>query len=418
MAISADLSAAKRKTKDGLSAAVHRNETFSKAGALERLFTHAFKGLVYPQIWEDPVVDMEALAIKPDDRLVAIASGGCNVMSYLTADPQQITAVDLNGAHTALLRLKLRAARDLPDYDSFRRFFGEANQAENVEAYHRYIKPNLDAESRAYWEGRSITGRRRIELFAKNFYRYGLLGWFIGAGHFVARAHGKDPRQMLQARSLEEQTAIFDSLLAPLFQSRTVRWLARQPATLFGLGIPPAQYHALAGDHEGGMVEVLHERLRRLACDFELSDNYFAQQAFGRRYGAGEEASTPPYLERRAYDAVRARADRVETKHMSMGDFLDSRPDESLDGYVLLDAQDWMNDADLTALWTKITRTARPGARVIFRTAANERLLPGRIPDEILERWDYDAERCRELTRRDRSSIYGAFHLYTLKAAA
>ncbi len=39
-----------------------------------------------------------------------------------------------------------------------------------------------------------------------------------------------------------------------------------------------------------------------------------------------------------------------------------------------------MNDEDLTALWTEITRTARPGARVIFRTAADERLLPGRLP--------------------------------------
>jgi S-adenosylmethionine-diacylglycerol 3-amino-3-carboxypropyl transferase len=415
MTLSAHLDATKRKTAEGLSAAVHRNDTFSRAGALERLFTVAFKGLVYPQIWEDPVVDLQALAIKPDDRIVAIASGGCNVMSYLTADPAQITAVDLNGAHTALLRLKLRAAQHLPDYESFRRFFGEANQAENVAAYHRYIKPYLDRASRAYWEGRTWTGRRRIELFARNFYRYGLLGWFIGAGHLLARAHGKDPRQMLQARSLEEQTALFDSVLAPLFQSRTVRWLVRQPATLFGLGIPPAQYHALAGDHEGGMIEVLHQRLRRLACDFELSENYFAQQAFGRGYGGG---ATPPYLERGAFELVRARADRVETKHMSMGDFLDSCPDASLDGYVLLDAQDWMNDADLTALWSKITRTARPGARVIFRTAADERLLPGRIPDEILERWSYDEERCRELTRRDRSSIYGAFHLYTLKETA
>jgi S-adenosylmethionine-diacylglycerol 3-amino-3-carboxypropyl transferase len=75
-----------------------------------------------------------------------------------------------------------------------------------------------------------------------------------------------------------------------------------------------------------------------------------------------------------------------------------------------------MNDADLTALWRKITRTARPGARVIFRTAADDRLLPGRVPDEILDRWSYDQPRCRELTKRDRSSIYGAFHLYTLKA--
>ncbi len=416
--MSVKVSAINRTTAAGLSAAVHRNDKFSRAGALERLFTFAFKGLVYPQIWEDPVVDMEALAIKPDDHIVAIASGGCNVMSYLAADPARITAVDLNGAHIALLRLKLRAAQDLPDYETFRRLFGEADKAENVAAYDRWIKPHLDPTSRAYWESRTIFGGRRIRRFARGFYRYGLLGWFIGAGHLLARAHGKDPRQMLEARSLEEQRALFDSELAPLFQSRPVRWLVKQPASLYGLGIPPAQYRALAGDAEGGMAQVLHERLRRLACDFELSTNYFAQQAFGRGYGGEEDAATPPYLERNAFESVRARADRVETQHVSMGDFLDSCADASLNGYVLLDAQDWMNDADLTSLWEKITRTARPGARVIFRTAADERLLPGRIPDEILDRWSYDEDRCRALTRCDRSSIYGAFHLYTLKAPA
>ena len=287
--MSAKLSATNRATVAGLGAAVHRNATFSRAGALERLFTFAFKGLVYPQIWEDPVVDMEALAIRPDDHIVAIASGGCNVMSYLTANPARITAVDLNGAHIALNRLKLRAARDLPDYEAFHRFFGHADRAENVAAYDRWIKPNLDPVSRAYWEGRTTFGRRRVERFARNFYRYGLLGSFIGAGHLLARAHGKDPREMLRAGSLEEQRALFDSVLAPLFETRSVRWLVRQPATLYGLGIPPAQYHALAGDAEGGMIEVLRDRLRRLACDFDFSSNYFARQAFGRGYGADEE---------------------------------------------------------------------------------------------------------------------------------
>jgi S-adenosylmethionine-diacylglycerol 3-amino-3-carboxypropyl transferase len=68
-------------------------------------------------------------------------------------------------------------------------------------------------------------------------------------------------------------------------------------------------------------------------------------------------------------------------------------------------------------LWTEITRTARPGARVIFRTAADERLLPGRGPDEALGPWEYQEALSRELGRRDRSSIYGAFHLYTRKGA-
>jgi S-adenosylmethionine-diacylglycerol 3-amino-3-carboxypropyl transferase len=51
---------------------------------------------------------------------------------------------------------------------------------------------------------------------------------------------------------------------------------------------------------------------------------------------------------------------------------------------------------------------------VIFRTAADERLLPGRVPAHLLDAWRYDHARSRELGKKDRSSIYGAFHLYRL----
>src|SRR5262252_9767080 len=130
-----------------LKQAVRRNRAFSTAGLLEFLFTLAFKGLVYPQIWEDPEVDMAALAITPNCHVVAIASGGCNVLSYLLADPARITAVDLSRAHVALNRLKLAAVRHLPSWQSFYRFFGEADAEANVEIYWRLLKPNLDAET-------------------------------------------------------------------------------------------------------------------------------------------------------------------------------------------------------------------------------------------------------------------------------
>src|ERR1700754_1588834 len=139
--------------------AVHRHDHLTKQGILERAFTFAFRGLVYAQIWEDPSVDMEALAIQPDNHVVTIASGGCNALSYLTANPRQITAVDLNTAHIALNKLKLAAARHLPDYDAFHRFFAEANSKANIAAYKTYIRPHLDETSRRYWEGRDLTGR-------------------------------------------------------------------------------------------------------------------------------------------------------------------------------------------------------------------------------------------------------------------
>jgi S-adenosylmethionine-diacylglycerol 3-amino-3-carboxypropyl transferase len=99
----------------------------------------------------------------------------------------------------------------------------------------------------------------------------------------------------------------------------------------------------------------------------------------------------------------------------SFTEVLRDSPAASFSRYILLDAQDWMSDADLNALWTQITRTARPGARVIFRTAADERLLPGRVAADVLDAWDYQEARSRELGAQDRSSIYGAFHLYTLR---
>ena len=95
--------------------------------------------------------------------------------------------------------------------------------------------------------------------------------------------------------------------------------------------------------------------------------------------------------------------------------FLREEPAESMDRYVLLDAQDWMDDATLATLWTEITRTARSGARVIFRTAGEPSILPGRVPDHLLDCWRYDAETSARIHAMDRSAIYGGFHLY-LKA--
>ena len=398
-----------------LNEAVRRNRAFSAAGLLEILFTFAFKGLVYPQIWEDPDIDMEALALTPDCHVVAIASGGCNVLSYLVADPGRITAVDLAGAHVALNRLKLAAARHLPSWQAFYRFFGEADEADNVAAYWRFLVPHLDAETRAYWEGRSATGlgRRRISMFSRNVYRHGLLGHSIGLGHLIARIHGVDLGGILRARSLAEQRAFFETSLAPLFDKPLVRWATARRLSLYGLGIPPAQYAAL-GAGAPDMAAVLRDRVERLSCGFSVDDNYFAWQAFGRAYAHRAAGPLPPYLMRTHFDAVRDRADRVEVLNRSFTEYLTSRPDHSLDRYVLLDAQDWMSDHQLNELWREITRTARPGARVIFRTAAEPSLLPGRVDDEILGKWHYEAERSRDLTARDRSAIYGGFHLYVL----
>lgn len=388
---------------------------FASGSVLEKLFGQLFRGLVYPQIWEDPEVDMEALAITPRCHVVTIASGGCNVLSYLTADPARVTALDLSKAHVALNNLKLTAARHLPSGESFYRFFGGADEEANVAAYWRFIAPHLDEQSRGYWEARPAfgLGRRRISAFSRNFYRCGVLGRSIGIGHLIARLYGINPADLLKARTVDEQRTFFDTVLAPLFDKRLVRYLARLNFSLYGLGIPPSQHAALAGGAE--MATVLRDRVERLSCDFSIEDNYFAWQAFGRRYPASGRGPLPPYLRRAHFETIRARAGRVSVLNRSFTEHLRRCADRSVDRYILLDAQDWMNDAELNALWREITRTARPGARVIFRTAAEPSLLPGRVDPAVLGCWRYDADQSKSLAARDRSAVYGGFHLYILE---
>ena len=187
--------------------------------------------------------------------------------------------------------------------------------------------------------------------------------------------------------------------MAPVFNARLIRMVLSRKSSLFGLGIPPAQYDSLITSGDGTMESVLSARLEKLACHFPLKNNYFAWQAFARRYPAPGEAALPAYLEQANYETLKANADRVAVHHVNFTELLAGKPAGSVDRFVLLDAQDWMSDDQLNALWTEITRTAAPGARVIFRTAAEETLLPGRVSAALLDQWRYDQDASRSHRR-------------------
>lgn len=401
-----------RKLKDALL----RHKAFSKEGLSERLFGLLFSGLVYPQIWEDPDLDMQAMELQPHHRIVTIGSGGCNMLAYLSKGPASIDVVDLNPHHIALNRLKLAAFKHLPGHDDLVRFLAMPNETSNSRAFDRYLSPVLDDATRSCWNGRKF-GRRRVTVFDRNIYETGLLGRFIGAAHLLARLHGVDLKQMTKTQSLEEQRAFFDQQVAPLFEKPVVRWITGRKSSLFGLGIPPQQYDelaSLAADHS--IAPVLRHRLEKLACHFPMRDNYFAWQAFARRYAACDEGPLPTYLKPEHHEVIRANVDRATVHHANFTELLAGEPAASRDRYILLDAQDWMTDEQLNGLWAEISRTARPDARVIFRTAAEKSIIEGRLSPAIRDQWDYFEDRSRDMTALDRSAIYGGFHIYGKKA--
>ncbi len=196
-------------------------------------------------------------------------------------------------------------------------------------------------------------------MFERNIYRTGLLGRFIAVGHLLARLHCVQLTELANAKSLREQRHVFDTRIAPLFDKPLIKWLTSRKSSLFGLGIPPQQYDELASiATDGSIAPVLRQRLEKLACHFPLKDNYFAWQAFMRRYPTGDEGSLPTYLKAENHAAIRENVDRVQVHHATFTELLASKPADSVDRYVLLDAQDWMTDQQLNDLWTEISRTA------------------------------------------------------------
>jgi len=405
-----------------LQTAVQTERLSSRQGLLQKLFAVWFDAFVYNQIWEDPRVDVQALELDSHSRVLTISSGGCNAFNYLLEDPESVTAVDLNRHHIYLVNLKLAGLTHLPSYESFFSFFGAGHGPNTGSDYLRYIASNLDRDTRAFWESNTLLGGLiygdRISFFRNaGLYDHSRNGYFLRFFHRLASLLGCDVPKILEARTLAEQEQLYKKHIDPFFDSVLIKTVGKLPVTMFGLGIPPQQYDELKRDLTGGrtVIDIYRDRVRRLACDFPIEENYFAWQAFARKYDVENRKAIPEYLKEENFEHVRANAGRLMTKVGSATDEIRNRPKGAFNRFVFLDAQDWMDAATMTDLWSAIAEKAEPGSRIIFRTAGATSPIESNLPDELRERFVYEKELSQNLFRQDRSSIYGGFHLYIFR---
>jgi S-adenosylmethionine-diacylglycerol 3-amino-3-carboxypropyl transferase len=390
--------------------AVRNSRGDDQSTVWDRLFAFWFRRLVYTQIWEDPEADLAALQLPVGSTIVTISSGGCNALSYLTAQPAQVFAVDLNEAHLSLLKLKLAGLRAFSKYADFWQFFGEAASPANSELYRDHLWLWLDADARAYWDKRNVVGRPRHAYFTDGFYRHGMLGRFIGLAHLLAKLARIDLGALLIGKVDSPERLQALERLHRVFHSPLARLITGTPALLFSLGIPPQQRELLGGG--APLNEVLYERLLRLINGHPNDNNYFAWQALGRRYPGPGDTCLPPYLQARRFARMRDGAGLIIPVHANLRQFLESLPARQIDAVVLLDSQDWMATDEIRALWNAIDRAGSDDVRVIFRTAGKQSPLDSEDLRSLREVWHRDEERSAIGFERDRSGIYGAFHCY------
>jgi S-adenosylmethionine-diacylglycerol 3-amino-3-carboxypropyl transferase len=355
-------------------------------------------GIIYNVAWEDPRVDGELLQLGPDDRLLVLTTGGCNVLDRLLDGPEHIVAVDLNPAQNALLELKLAAARSLT-HDQFFELFGCSNRPLFDSVYRAKVRPLLSAAAAAHWDAHGS--------FFDDVMYAGAAGTLARALRALASACGLGGliSAIRAADSIESQRALCDSCRREM--DRFARLLqAGLPLICPFAGVPASQLDLLT-KADGWMAKMLN---RVFHGTFIARDNYFW---YGYLYGRYSRECCPRYLRPEHFPALRARTDRVSIRTGLLHEVAQSFPDGYFTCMVLLDHMDWLTEQQVAEEWATLTAKLEPKrGRVLWRSFSDgQHLAP-------LACLNHHTRAVAEAERRspDRVGTYNSTHLATVPA--
>ncbi len=378
------------------------------------------RSLVYNTCWEDPAVDRLALDLRAQDRMLVIASAGCNVLDYALVAPACIHAVDANPRQIALLELKLAGIKYL-EFEDFFALFGAGRHPRFEFVYRKVLRDRLSPFARSYWDRHGHWFRQSDPR--DSFYFHGLSG-------LVARAFRAylslwpglraGVETLLDARSLEDQRRIYERYVQPQLWGRAVNWALSRQMTMSLLGVPHPQRKEVERQHPGGVAGFVREAVDYVFRSLPVWTNYFWTLYLRGRYSA---ACCPEYLRPENFVALKAGlAERIQVHTCTVTEFLQGTR-ERISRFVLLDHMDWMSSYYPEALaeeWEAICARATPDARIIFRSAHRkpDYLDALRLRDSraVSARLELHPDLSAALQPRDRVHTYAGFHIADLRA--
>ena len=353
--------------------------------------------VMYAQNWEDPELETTALDIRPDDEVVAIAGGGCTVLSLLARGPRRLHAIDCNRAQVHLLRLKLAAVRRLPPGDAAE-FLGAAPGIRR-RAMFESIAEQLPRETADFWRHNSRAIENGVISQGKIERYFAALRWLLRAVHPSRRVE-----ELFAQPTLEAQRRFYRD-----------RWNTPGWRRIFLLGhkriidraLDPSFYrHVVARN----LPAELHARAERCLTELPIADNYFLSWILRGRYPA-LATGRPLYLQPTSREALQRYESRLETHVADVRDFLRARPDSSCDKFYLSNVTEWLPEDALGPFFEEVIRVARNGATICYRALMVDRPLPG----SAVARLEEDIDRSQTLARCDRAFVNTAFHVVTVR---
>ena len=354
--------------------------------------------LVFTHNWEDPLSDHAALKIKKEDTIIAITSGGCNVLGFLQFDPKRIYSIDINLAQSFLMELKIAAIKSL-NHNEFVRFSGLMPYDNRLDLFEK-IKPQLSQEALLFWQ-------QEKRIIKRGFIMNGKFEGFVKiAGRLLSVLQGKKRvKGLFKIKSQKEQEDYFDTV----WDTKRFKYIFKlmfNKHMLAKRGLVSDYFHF--DDGSTSFAESFYNRSKKAFRDLPIKGNYFLSLYLLGKYSSKEVV--PDYLTQEKFEIIKSRVDRIKIITSDAQGFINTIADESIDCYALSNICELMSEVEVERLFSAVNRTAKKNARVIFRNLMIPREVPEIyrnhiIKDDALSKYIYD---------HDRSFVYGKVAAYNI----
>ncbi|MCA9803391.1 MAG: DUF3419 family protein [Cyanobacteria bacterium HKST-UBA02] len=363
-----------------------------------------FTFIRYAQCWEDTEVVLDALAIRPGDTCLSIASAGDNSLALLSRGPEKVIAIDLNPAQLYLTELKARAIEHL-SYEQVLCLFGY-QRSEDEGLAPRYVfdlvSPHLSEAARDFFQSNESAIESGIAGSGK-FERY----FAIFREILLPLAHCKKTIEDLlrPGKSLMERREFYEKrfmtwrfrLLLSIFFSNTV---------MGALGRDPSFFKYV----DSSLPDFLRGSIEHALVEQDPSQNPYLSYILRGRFGD----VLPFWLQKKNYEAIKRNIKRLIIKRASLEDFLMSYPvsARAIDCFNLSDIFEYMSeDSYRQALALIQTRSAK-GARLAYWNMLVSRHTEAGYDLAIRAR----ETESRDLYRKNRTFFYTDFVLEEVAA--
>lgn len=348
--------------------------------------------LLFAQVREDPILEIDALRVRNGGRYIVVGSGGCTALSMLAAGASHVAAVDLNKTQNHLTELKAISLGVVSPWE-YQGFLG-AEPMSGMRRARIYVtvRERLSSSAASYWDAsresieRGVLGAGTSERFIR------ILAGVVGAGiHPRSRI-----RRLLNCQTLDEQRHFYHAewnsrRWRGLFHLLVNRWT-------FGRTYDPAFF---ARVENPSFAKHFHKIFERTLCDVPVATNYFLHFMLSGRYPVLREGGVPPYLDPAWDPSLEELSESLEIVDGRYEDYLASCDTSSVDGFALSNICEWMDDFSIEALFEEVVRVAKPGARVCFRNFVGHTEVPERLRDRVEE----DREDGLRAIAKDRSCV-------------